>query len=148
MIRPEPLPDPQALRTAAHRYAGLAAALAEAGARTGGLAEQIARDWPDAHGREWAERAGRLRRELGREALAATELEEALARRARAVDQESPGPSSAIPTSPASPALPPVAGAGRSTRPGMRLGGTESRREDGDRGMRIAELPPATGPSG
>lgn len=138
MSEPEPVPDPEALRTSARRYGLLATALAEAGARVARLSRQIAEDWPDAHGREWADRADRLCRELGRDALASAELGEALAREAAATERAA---STAVAQGC------PAGGPAPSGR-GMRLGGTDSRREDDGRGMRIAELPSEHGPPG
>jgi hypothetical protein len=110
------------LRDAARWCARLADVLGDVGRRAVGLGELVARDWPDARGRDWAERTSELGVLLGREATAAAELGEAYAR--QAVD--APGP-----------ALP---GPGRRT--GMRLGGTDAQRVDDERGMRIAELDP------
>lgn len=132
MIRPVPPPDPDALRTSARWCSGLADALADARLRMGGFSELVDRDWPDTRGREWAELAGRLRRELGRQAEAAVELGEMLAR--RAADAEDYGGSSA-----------PVVGPAQ--RSGARLGGTDASRVGADRGVRIAELPDPISPS-
>jgi hypothetical protein len=102
--------------------ARLADLLGDVGRRAAELGESIARDWAGAGGREWGERMSLLGSHLGREADAAAELGEAYARRAA--------------DAPVGPQLTP----GRST--GMRLGGTEARRVDDERGMRIAELDP------
>jgi len=134
VIRPGPPPDPDAVHAVARWCAGLADALTEVGRQLERLAEQITHDWADDRGRDWAERSTLLRRELGREAVAAAELGEVLARRA-ADDTDLDGP------------VPPLTaslGAGLVPRypgPGMRLGGTDATRVDDDRGMRIAELP-------
>ena len=53
---------------------GLVDALSEAAARVGELAGWIADDWPDQHGREWAERATMLHRDLDDHARAAEQL--------------------------------------------------------------------------
>lgn len=135
MRGPTPIPDPEALRTSAHRYAVLAAVLAETGVRTGRMSREIAADWPDEHGREWAERTDRLRRHLHREALAAAELGQALTREAEAREMANPQRVPAVGWG----------GGGAPARRGMRLGGTEAQREDDDRGVRIAELPAAGG---
>jgi hypothetical protein len=103
----------------------VAEVLGDVGRRAVQLGELIADDWPDARGREWAERTSLLGALLGREATAATELGEAYARQA---------------ADPATPLFPGAGGAGRRT--GMRLGGTEAQRVDDERGMRIAELDP------
>jgi hypothetical protein len=114
------VPGPADLRAAAQWWTRLAEALLDAGPRVAQLAEQIGRDWPDDHGREWAERITYVRAELGREAVTAAELGAEYAR--RSADAELPGG---------------VAG----RRPGARLGGTDAHRVDEERGMRIAELP-------
>ena len=101
----------------------LADVLGVVGRRVAELGELVAHDWPDARGREWAERTSLLGALLGLEATAAGELGEAYARQAA----DAPGP------------LFP-GGAGRRT--GMRLGGTDAHRVDEERGMRIAELHP------
>jgi hypothetical protein len=113
------------LLQAARWCAQLAEVLGDVGRRAAQLGEQIAHDWPDAHGRDWAERTSLLGSLLGREANAASELGEAYARQ------------SADTTTPL---FPGTAGGGRRT--GMRLGGTDAQRVDDERGMRIAELDP------
>lgn len=130
-------PDPAPLAEAADWCAGLAAVLADVAGQAGGLAARIADDWSDDHGREWAERAALLRRELSRDALAATELATDLAR--RSADASLTGaPTTDSPTTGAGALSAPVAG---STRPtGARLGGTDADRVDEERGMRIAQL--------
>ena len=108
------------LTAAAQWWTRLADVLADAGRRLGRLVEQIGHDWPDEHGRAWAERTATVRAEVGREAVVAAEVGADYARRS----------------------LDAVIGwgpAGR--RPGVRLGGTEAQRVDEERGMRIAELP-------
>ncbi len=132
MIRPVPPPDPDALRTSARWCSGLADALADARDRMGGFSALVARDWPDTHGREWAELAGRLRRELGRLAEAAVELGEVLTRRAADADADGGAPGPAV---------------GPAHRPGARLGGTDAARVGVERGVRIAALPDPTPPS-
>jgi hypothetical protein len=109
-------------RDAARWCARLAEVLGEVGRRAVALGDLVAGDWPDARGREWAERTSQLGASLGREAATVEELGEAYARQAL----DTPGPS--------------FPGLGR--HPGMRLGGTDARRVDDERGMRIAELDP------
>lgn len=111
------------LLDAARWCARLAEVLGIVGRRAAELGEQVAHDWPDARGREWAERTSLLGALLGREATAAAELGEAYAR------QAADAPAPLVP-----------GGAGRRT--GMRLGGTDAQRVDEERGMRIAELDP------
>jgi hypothetical protein len=95
----------------------LAAALDDAARRVARIAGQLADDWPDAAGREWAERAARLGRDLHRDAVAADELRSDLVRAAEPAPAE-------VPRLPA----------------GVRLGGTSGVRVGEERGMRIAEL--------
>lgn len=114
-----------ALRDAARWWAQLAEVLGDVGRRVAVLGEQVARDWPDVRGREWAERTSLLGTLLGREATAAAEQSEAYARQAA----DAPVPP-----------FPATGGGGRRT--GMRLGGTDAQRVDDERGMRIAELDP------
>lgn len=111
------------LLDAARWCARLAEVLGDVGRRAVELGQLVARDWPDARGRECAERASLLGALLGREATAAGELGEAYAR------QAADAPAPLFP-----------GGAGRRT--GMRLGGTDAQRVDDERGMRIAELDP------
>jgi hypothetical protein len=112
--------DVEALSRTARWWAELGDALADMERRVGRLSEQIAYDWPDGRGLEWAEQVARLGQELGREAGSAAELGEAYARQAAdAVRWGMPLPRSA----------------------GIRLGGTEAQRADSERGMRIAQLP-------
>jgi hypothetical protein len=115
------------LLEAARWCARLGEVLGDVGRRAAQLGELVGRDWPDANGREWAERASLLGSLLGREAAAAAELGGAYARQAA----ESPAP----------PPFPWVGG-GAGRRTGMRLGGTDAERVDDERGMRIAELEP------
>jgi hypothetical protein len=110
---------------AARWCARLAEVLGDVGRRTAELGELVAHDWPDARGREWAERTSLLGALLGREATAAAELGDAYARQAA----DAPAP-----------LFPGMGGAGG--RSGMRLGGTDAQRVDDERGMRIAELDP------
>lgn len=107
----------------------------------------VQRDWPDAAGQAWVARAELVGRSLVRELDAAQELIRAVTRSA---------PTLSAPTLPASSmdgpepehgaAHPAVAGIGGRSAPrregGPRLAGTEADREDDDRGVRIAELPP------
>jgi hypothetical protein len=124
-----PPPDADALYLIARSCAGLGDALADVGRRVRLLSEQIAHDWPDSRGHEWAQRSARLGHELGREAAAAAELGEAYARQAA----DPPGWGT----------LPPVVGpAARHSV--IRLGGTEAQRVDEERGMRIGQLPDHT----
>jgi hypothetical protein len=107
--------------------AAVAAALDEAAGEVGRLAARLAAGWPDEHGREWTERALRLRRSLDREADAAAELGRAVARIADVLAGGAP----------------PL---GLRAPPGPRLGGTEARRAEDDRGVRIARLDEDLGP--
>jgi hypothetical protein len=115
---------PGELRDVAQWWSGLAEALVEAARRIGQLAEQVGRDWPDGHGREWAERAGQIGAGLACEAGAAAEVGADYARR-----------SMELPAGPVAP------GSFVARRPGMRLGGTEAHRVDDELGIRIAQLP-------
>lgn len=112
------------LLDAARWCAQLAEVLGDVGRRAVELGEQVAHDWPDSPGREWAERTSLLGALLGREATAASELGEVYARQAA----DAPAPL--------------FPGTGGGLRTGMRLGGTDARRVDEERGMRIAELDP------
>ena len=103
--------------------ADVAAVLRAASDQTARLAVQIAEDWLDDRGREWAERAALLHRELDRIAGDAAHLGTRLAH---------PEPAPPVLTTV-------VAGTGRR---GPRLGGTAGERADDAYGMRIAELPP------
>lgn len=131
-----PLPDDDAALQAARWCGRIADVLGDAGRRVAQLGEQIARDWPDGHGRAWAQRTAEIRGTLGQEAAAATELGEAYSRQANAPD--GPGPAAGP--------LPAVPGGLASRRTGVRLGGTDAVRVEDERGMRIAELD--TPPSG
>jgi hypothetical protein len=111
--------DPAAARWCAE----LAAALLTASERTARLAVMIAEDWLDDHGREWAEQAALLQRELDRSAAEAADL---------GAQMTEPGP---VPAH-----LPLVAGG--TSRRGPRLGGTAGTHVDHEYGMSIAELPP------
>lgn len=122
MTRPEPATGPATARWCA----ALGDTMTDVGRRLGQLAEQIATDWPDQRGREWAERVARLRLELGREAAVAAELGRQVSRYPA---DDGIGP-----------ATPPPAGARATPRTGVRLGGTSASRADDERGMRIAEL--------
>lgn len=100
--------------------ADVAAVLLAASDQTARLAVRIAEDWLDDRGREWAERAALLHRELDRMATEAAHL--------------------GAQPDPALPVLPTlVVGTGRR---GPRLGGTAGERADDAYGMSIAELPP------
>lgn len=115
------------LLTATIRWcAELAAAVAELAPRVARLTDEVARDWPDDHGREWSERAALVHRELCRDAVTAAELGAAIARLAA-------GPL----------VLDPLSGpaAGTVRHPGVRLGGIDATRAGDDRGMTIAQLP-------
>jgi hypothetical protein len=112
--------DAEALSGAGQWWTGLADALAEIGRRVGRLSAEITQDWPDGRGQEWVERTAHLGHDLGREARAAAELGESYARQAADPYRWDPPPA-------------------RHT--GVRLGSTEARRTDDERGMRIAELP-------
>jgi len=128
-----PAPDDPLLQ-AARRCGLLADVLGDVGRRVAQLAEQLARDWPDANGREWAERTARVGGALEREAVAAEELGAAYARQ-QAAETDDP-----------SCASPPITGAGGvpGRRTGIRLGGTDAVRVEDEHGMRIAELEPPT----
>jgi hypothetical protein len=126
-------PLPTDLRSAARWCAEVAVTLTAGAVRLGRLAEGVAEDWLDEHGREWAERAALLHRELGRGATDAAELGEALARHADATDctDHTDGP------------MPTVAVPGRGARsPRARLGDTSGAHVDGERGMALVQLPP------
>jgi hypothetical protein len=94
----------------------LADDLDEIGRRLARLAESVAGDWPDQRGRDWTERAARLRGELAEQAAEAGRLGDR--------------------TAPNDP------GAAGIEQPGIRLGDTAGDRVDDERGVRIAELPP------
>lgn len=102
--------------------AEVAAALLAASERVARLSVQVGEDWLDDRGREWAERAALLHRELDRAAARAAEL---------GARQDDPVPAIPMPIVPLGP------------RRGPRLGGTGGVRADDGTGMRIAELPPA-----
>ncbi len=102
----------------------VAAVLAAASERTARLAVQIAEDWLDDRGREWAERAALLHRELERSAAAAAAL---------GTRFTGPDPSSSV-LWPIGPVI--------ARHRGPRLGGTSGARTGDDTGMQIAELPP------
>jgi hypothetical protein len=121
------------LSQAARWCARLAEVLADVGRRAVALGELVGHDWPDAHGREWAERTSLLGSLLGREAVAAAELGDSFSRQAA---------EGSVPASP--PQLPGAAG-GAGRRTGVRLGSTAAERVDDERGMRIAELGPPPG---
>ena len=89
--------------------------LDDIGRRLARLAESVAGDWPDQGGRDWTERAARLRSELAEHAAMAGRLGE----RTGPYDPE----------------------AASTGRPGIRLGDTDGDRVDEERGVRIAELP-------
>jgi hypothetical protein len=91
--------------------------LDDIGRRLARLAESVAGDWPDQGGRDWTERAVRLRSELAEQAAVAGRL----------------GGEGTPPDGP---------GATGAERPGIRLGDTDGYRVDDQRGVRIAELPP------
>lgn len=114
-------PDPG---VAARWCVEVAAVLLAASDRTARLAVQVAGDWLDDRGREWAERVALLHRELDRSAAEAADLGARLA-------HADPGPAG----------LPAIA-AGMSRRRGPRLGDTAGVRTDDEIGMQIAELPP------
>lgn len=117
------VPDPPAVQWCR----GLAGLLVDAAVQVHRLAGRIAEDWPDDHGREWAQRAELLHRELGRDADIAAGLGSILDR------QDAEG--AVLP--------PPLPGGRAPSGRGVRLGGTEASRIDDERGMRIAALPPA-----
>lgn len=108
----------------------VAAVLGAVAAQAGRLAAGIAADWLDDNGREWAERATLLHRELVRDASAAADLSTAPARSDDAESGVSPL----------------GAGVGRDRR--ARLGGTDAVRAQDGIGMQVAELPEPGGPPG
>ena len=99
--------------------------LAHAAARALLLASAVAADWLDDHGREWAERAASLHRELARTARDVDDLTRELSLRDHAPDVAA--------------TLRGVAAQARRTGPC--LGGTDGARTDDGHGVRIAELP-------
>lgn len=101
--------------------------LVDAGVLAGRLAAAIAADWLDDNGREWAERAGRLGRELDAAAADAAHVARELARPDREPD-------------PALIAAHGIALRGGSGR-GPRLGGTDGDRAGDDRGVHLPQLP-------
>lgn len=111
--------------------ARLASTLGETAARFGAIVGWVGEDWSDARGREWAERATLLHRDLQLHAATATQLDERLV---RAQLRPSDDPVAVVEA-----ALGAAAALAARSR-GVRLGGTEGARTDQDRGMRIAEL--------
>ena len=107
--------------------AALAATLEEITRRLTRLAESVADDWSDEHGRDWSERAVRLRHDLSEQAAAAAGLGE----RIEPAGVPAPGGARL--------AAPPTG------RPGVRLGDLDGHRVDDERGVRIAQLPPVPG---
>lgn len=114
----------------------VAAVVDDAAARIAGLAGRIAHDWPDERGREAAERAALMHRQLARDATAVTELGRSIvammAALATATNEE--------------PATAPAGSRYGGRRPGDRnegplLGGTEGARADDARGPQIPQLP-------
>jgi len=111
----------------------------------GRVIADVEQDWLDAAGRTWVDRAVQLRRTLDREldgALAAGRLaaalvervaEEAVGRRADASHEDGRPVGDEVTGVPR-----PWASAPRARGP--RLGGTDARRVDEERGMRIAQL--------
>jgi hypothetical protein len=116
----------------------LAATLTAAARRAGLLADRIAEDWGDVHGRERAGRTALLQRELGRSAVDAAEL----GRRLAPAAQEVP-PVLATALAALHGAAHRAARSGAADMPGAHLGGTAGTRVDEDRGMRLPELPPS-----
>jgi hypothetical protein len=112
------LPDDDPVMHAARWYELLAELLGDVGRRVAQLGEQLAHDWPDANGREWADRAAHVGGVLDREAAAAEQLGAGYARHAG------------------------EAGSYAGRRTGVRLGSTDVARAEDERGMRIAELRP------
>lgn len=121
--RPPPDVPPAVLEDACRWCERLAAVAADVGRRVRLLAEQVATDWPDARGREWANRAAGAGAELQRAADSAAELGATYARQAAALLTAAGG-----------------AGAALGRPAGMRLGGTAAARVEDEHGMRIAEL--------
>jgi hypothetical protein len=100
----------------------LASALDGVTREVGGLARRLADGWPDAQGQEWLERLLQLRRTLERDVDAAAAWGQAIDRL-----PDDPSPSAS-------------AGVADGTPFGPRLGGTEARRVDDERGVRIPRL--------
>ena len=106
--------------------------LSEAAERAGALAAAIAADWPDAHGQEWSERAGRAGRDLDAAAADAGRLAHTL----DAPDDDGTALGRAL--------LQALGGAARSAPhhgDGPQLGGTDGAHTDDERGVRLPELP-------
>jgi hypothetical protein len=105
------------------------ARLSEAAERAGALAAAIAADWPDGHGQEWSERAGRAGRDLDAAAADAARL---------AHDLQAPDDGTALGRA----LLQALGGTAAGERGhGPQLGGTDGARTDDERGMRVPELP-------
>jgi hypothetical protein len=110
------------LQRAQQWSAALASALDEVTRQVGVVARRLADEWPDAQGQEWIERLLQLRRALQRDVDAAAEWGEA-------IDHlpDDPDPSAPV-------------GVADGTPLGPRLGGTQARRVDDERGVRIPRL--------
>jgi hypothetical protein len=109
--------------------------LTDAAVRAGRLAAAVATDWLDDHGRGWAGRITRLRRDLEDSADQAEEL----ASRLQAPDSKDSELGRAMAAA--------VRAASAASRggDGPRLGDTSGTRVDDEHGIRIAELPDAPG---
>ena len=99
----------------------LASALDEVAAHVGATARRLADGWPDVRGQEWTDRLLLLRHTLHREGDAAAEL-------GRAIDR--------VPDDTADPAQ----DHDHALPAGPRLGSTDARRADDERGVRIPRL--------
>lgn len=126
--------DPAAydVRTSAANLLDVVAGrLADAVPALARIAADVERDWPDAQGRLWGERAALVRGVLVRELDAVLDL----ARLVGTAMQNGPlgGSEEARPPPVVSPAV------GRRSG-GPRLGGTDGQRVDDERGIRIAHL--------
>jgi hypothetical protein len=108
--------------------AALASTLDDVAEQVGVAARHLAAGWSDARGVEWSDRLAGVRRTLEREATAAAELVGAVD---RVPDEDDPS----------APGIDPYAGS-----VGARLGGTDARRVDDGRGVRIPRWAEDAGP--
>lgn len=110
--------------------------LAVAADRVGELAAAIAADWLDDHGREWAERTRRVRRDLGAASADAAAAGRLLTSTDDPHDAEGEGSGRLDPA-----VLVALLAAADRRDTGPRLGGTDGLRIDGARGVSLAQLP-------